>query len=130
MNASGTTVTVKDEDQYEVVNLRRVELARISNTRIIAAAHLSNNQMEAVCYDVNESTNVITRKGNYLWNSTMQRITMSAFGVDKLGLICWRSLFLSSMLIMRKLLKLLLLCLMLVLSLLLLQIIMVFSLSE
>ncbi len=86
VNASGSTVTVKDEDQYTVTGLQGIELARMSDTRIIAAALSSTtNSMKVICYDINASTGNIVRKGDYYWSWTTKRVTMTAFGENKLA---------------------------------------------
>jgi|GEM_PF-3399726 len=85
VNASGSSLIIKDEDQFVVANLQSLKLARMSDTRIVAAAVLSISAMKLVCYDINATTGNIVRKGDYPWTWTTKRVTMTAFGDNKLA---------------------------------------------
>jgi len=85
VNASGSTLTIKDEDQFAVANLQSIKLARMSDTRIVAAGLLSISAMKLVCYDINATTGNIARKGDKYWGWTTKRVTMTAFSENKLA---------------------------------------------
>jgi hypothetical protein len=85
VNASGSSVTVKDEDQFAVASLQSVKLTRMSDTRIVAAGLLSYSAMKLVCYDINATTGTIVRKGDYPWTWTTKRVSMTAFSENKLA---------------------------------------------
>ncbi len=85
VNTSGSSVTIKDEDHFAVAYLQGVKLARMSDTRIVAAGLLSYSAMKLVCYDINATTGNIIRKGDYPWTWTTKRVTMTAFSENKLA---------------------------------------------
>lgn len=83
VNTAGT-ITFKDDDTHNMPGTV-VGLARMSSNRVIVSIRTADNIMKVICYDVNESTGILTKRGEYQWNAPKTRISMVAFGGNKLA---------------------------------------------
>lgn len=82
VNSSGS-ITFKDDDTHNIAG-NAVYLKKMSSSRVIVGIKNANDLLKLICYDVNESTGVLSKKSEVQVNN-VQQITMTAFGGNKLG---------------------------------------------
>ena len=77
VNSSGN-ITFKDDDTHNIAG-NAVYIKRMSSSRVIVGIKNTNNVMKLICYDINASTGVLSKKGE-VQISNVRQATMSAFG--------------------------------------------------
>ena len=70
---NGTILKQDDDDNGAIES---VDLARMTSKRIVAGVKLTNDQMKLIAFDVNETTHVINRRGDYVLSGTVKKISM------------------------------------------------------
>lgn len=81
--SSNGTITKKDDDDNGTIE--RVDLVRLSASRVVAGVRLANDQMKVICFDVNETTYIISRRGDYQWGGAIKQVSMAAAAANKLA---------------------------------------------
>lgn len=72
--APNGTITKQDDDDNG--SIETVDLARMTSKRIVAGVRLTNDQMKLIAFDVNETTHVISRRGDYVLDGAVKKISM------------------------------------------------------
>jgi len=74
-SVNGNNVIVKQDDDDNGA-IEAVDLARMSAGRVVAGVKLPNDQMKLIAFDVNETTYVVNRRGDFTLNGAVKKISM------------------------------------------------------
>jgi hypothetical protein len=72
--APNGTITKQDDDDNGAIE--SVDLARMTSKRVVAGVKLTNDQMKLIAFDVDETTHAINRRGDYVLNGAVKKISM------------------------------------------------------